>query len=211
MCAMAALGNQAFAISFSAATDGATAPAGATFTSSTGSFSLKTYAGWTTLGTTGGPVGEIPVGQSIKISFAAPQIFNTLTLGRLYDGPEFNDITEIAAVLLSGDVVPFFLKATGTTTASWTGSGVVTNLSPATEPKAAVWQISNPFGNTAVSSLLLYPEPVPNPKNNSDFGLASFNTRQAPPPPPVPEPVTTVASLMAIGGLMLLRRNGKVA
>ncbi len=77
----------------------------------------------------------------------------------LFNGPEFEDVAEIAKVTAfhaGGSIVgTLSVDLTGTTSASWlgTGSGVVSNLSPASALGAGAWSVSNPFGNYAINKL----------------------------------------------------------
>src|SRR6188474_2065094 len=62
---------------------------------------------------------------------------------------------------------------------SWTGSGIVQNISPATSDGAAIWKILNPAGNTAMNTIELFPLPYPigfEAPNPADFSLRAFNT-----------------------------------
>lgn len=205
-CVTTVLGFQANAVTFTynANTDGVNAPAGVSFTPAGGALGTKDIAGYTTLGVTGGPSGnEIDLNQSLTIDFAQPVLFEYLTLSLLFDGPEFGDNNEIAAVLTDG-LTELLLTATGLNTATWTGAGSVTNLSPADGSNGAVWQIDNPFAGP-VSSLKLYPLSSNPTGNESDFGLNAFKAHtQA-----VPEPATGLAGLLALGGLVWLRRSAK--
>ncbi len=74
---------------------------GFTFTPSGGSLGLKTVAGVTGVGVTGGASGnEIDLGESVTMdlggsAFKAPK---EIGLSLLFDGPEFGDVQEIAVL-----------------------------------------------------------------------------------------------------------------
>jgi hypothetical protein len=193
------------ALSYSAAANGLSFPAGATFTPTGGSFSFKTVAGFTGLGVSSLTAGEIDIGESISITFTGQQVFNQLTLGFLFDGPEFGDLKEIAAVRING-TTEYKLTAMGATSASWTGSGSVLNMSPATDAGAGVWSITNPFGDTAIKKLELYPLSSNPGGNESDFSLISLNTRN------VPEGGSTLGLFgLALSALAIYQKRAKSA
>ncbi|KAF0844310.1 putative secreted protein with PEP-CTERM sorting signal [Methylovorus glucosotrophus] len=128
----------------------------ATFTAVGGKFEKKTQAGYTGVGISGKTSGEIDIGERIDVSFTKNIIITNITLGLLFDGPEYGDVNEkakITATFLDGTKQDYFLTAVGIKTADWTGPGSVTNLSPATDKGAALWAIANPFGNKQVSAL----------------------------------------------------------
>lgn len=179
---VAAATIQIQAISYNAGIDGTTAPTGALFTPVGGSLSLKTHNGFTGLGISGGASGaEIDLSQKLSITFAGPQTLNDLTLAFLYDGPEYNDGNELAAIKING--TQYVLTATGSSSSTWTGSGTVQNISLAKSTGGGVWKIINPIGNTPVTSIELYPLPYPTGKwapNPSDFSLREFNTTAVP-------------------------------
>lgn len=196
--------GSAQAILYNANNDGISAPAGATFTPSGGSLVVKSQAGFDFLGVTGGPAGgEIDLGESIRIDFDSTQNFDSLSLGLLFDGPEYGDRQEIAAALTDGSVAAFTLTATGTTTATWSFAGAtVTNLAPATLGAGGAWRIDNPFGSLGVNSLTLYPVSSNPNGNESDFGLHAFQTSA------VPDAGSTVAFLgLGVLGLAWLNRR----
>lgn len=196
--------TSAFAISYDAATNGTTAPAGVTFTGYTGAtekaLGTKTSAdGYTSLGVTGGSAGnEIDIGQSLAITFSVPQIVTEITLGLLFNGGEYRDYNEIAVFKLwDGSLLK--LTAEGNTTASWTGSGSVTNVAPAVYNKGGVWTIANPFGTSAILGFTLFPEnnpAAPKGTNPSDFGLVGFESSVV--------RVPDVASTVALAGVALM-------
>jgi hypothetical protein len=193
------------ALSYSAADNGLSFPAGGTFTPTGGSFSFKTVAGFTGLGVSSLTAGEIDIGESISITFTSQQVFNQLTLGFLFDGPEFGDLKEIAAVRING-TTEYKLTAMGATTASWTGSGSVLNLSPATDGGAGVWSVTNPFGDIAIKKLELYPLSSNPGGNESDFSLISLNTRN------VPEGGSTLGLFgLALSALAIYQKRAKLA
>ena len=129
----------------------------ATFKAVGGTFQKKTQAGYTGVGISGKTAGEIDIGERIDVSFTKNIIITNITLGLLFDGPEYGDVNETAkvtATFLDGTKTDYFLTAVGVKTANWSGSaGSVTNISPATEKGAALWAIANPFGNKQVSAL----------------------------------------------------------
>jgi len=167
------IGVQAHAISYDASSL-LTSGDGFNFTSS-GALGFKTVAGWTGLGVNGGYSGaEIDIGEWLQLNFTQPQILRELTIAFLFDGPEFSDPNEVA--VLSDGVNTYSLKATGATTATWTGGGLVENLSPATSTGAAVWRITNPFGDSPVSTVRFSPsEQIPGGGQDSDFSLQGFS------------------------------------
>jgi len=205
-CLLTLAHRQATALSYNAGTDGLLAPAGTAFISSGGGLQLKTVAGWTGLGVAGGASGgEIDIGQKLSVSFSGSKILSDLTIGFLFDGPEFNDLKEIAAIKING-TTEYKLTAIGLTSATWTGLGSVSNLSPADSTGAGVWSILNPFGSMAITSLELYPLSSNPTGNESDFSLVSFKTTST----SVPDGGATLGMLgIAMTGLALVRRTVK--
>ncbi len=193
---------QAGTISYHAGTNGINAPTGATFSASGGALTLSVFT--EPLITFLGVGSEVDLGQSITISFLSPQIFNSLTLGMLFDGPEYGDGNERAGAYPNGSPVPFILTATGETTATWSLlTSTVTNLSPATDyVGAGIWSIQNPFGDLQITSLTLTPLSSGSTGSESDFGLVAFQTRG------VPDLGSTLGLfLLSLAGLATLRRK----
>ncbi|HET7308439.1 MAG TPA: PEP-CTERM sorting domain-containing protein [Gammaproteobacteria bacterium] len=70
-----------------------------TFTATGGALGLKTLAGVTGVGVTGGASGnEIDLGQSITASSSSGFTLRSVTLAFLFDGPEYNDYEEVASL-----------------------------------------------------------------------------------------------------------------
>ena len=152
------------------------------FTSSAlgGSFALKgmhgsgdAYYKQDVVGIKSGEVsGEIDIDdESITITFTKPFILSNLELGLLFkSGNRGDKVNEKAKIVADG--VAYYLTVIDGYTADWTGSGSVTNLSPALDHYNGLWQISNPFGDTPVSKLEFYAVKQGSGGHaDSDFGI----------------------------------------
>lgn len=191
-------------ITFFAPTHQTTPPPGVTFTATGGALAYGVKE--LTIGVVGvegpGQNVEINEGQSLILTFDTPHYFNYLTLALLFDGDEFDDQGEIAGVTINGLPITYTLMPTSDTTAAWTGAGTVDNLSPATLGSGGVWRINQPFGNQAVSSLVL--SPLPTLGSGSDFGLMAFGTAAQ----SVPDSASPFALLLtSLVGLSWLARR----
>ncbi len=124
---------------------------------------LKSQDGYTGVGVQGMTNGEIDwrngVSESITLRFTAPTNIGSFTLGLLFNGPEYNDVREVAHITVNGNQ-SFFLRTTGTeNVASWfMGSTFLGNVNYLADAGTQSGQggaimLSNPFGNLAVSSI----------------------------------------------------------
>ncbi|WP_022662549.1 hypothetical protein [Paucidesulfovibrio longus] len=179
---------------------------GVDFTASGGSLATKTVAGITGLGVSGGVTGEIGLGQSITISFDQAQYVNSLSLAQLYTAGNYSDgADEVAAITVLGGFGSrtFTLTASEATSATWTGFGSVLNLDPAVNNSGALWQLINPFGDLAISSIVLSAADslAGAGSTNSDYGFHSMETTAT----PIPGAVWLLGS--GLLGLIGLRRR----
>lgn len=145
-------------------------------------------------------VGEIDKNEWIFADFTDARVISNLTLGLLFDGPEYNDSKEKAFILVTyfdDTTANFKLQAQGSTSALWTGLGSVSNLSPAEEGLGGVWSIDNPFGATAVKSIVFTSH-----ADKSDYTLYSVTAV------PEPESYAMLAVGMGLLGFMVRRRSG---
>ena len=133
---------------------------GATTVSLSGSAALgtKTVNGITAVGVTGGASGnEIDIGESMTATFSAGLHVGNVHLAYLFDGPEYNDVNEVArltATLFGGGTLSSTLTAIGATTAITTmGSASIVAGQDANSVGAALWSWDNPFGNALVTSI----------------------------------------------------------
>ena len=167
----------------------------------------KTVGGIKGLGVVGGTVGnEIDVaGESVTFTFSAPTLLSSLTLGAMFQPGQFGDtVFEKAKITVNGGT-SYFLKVTGNTTASWSGSGTVNNVAPATQPNGGAFVINNPF-NSLVSTLTFTAvKRGDGTYRDSDYTVVSLAGQSR----DVPEPSAALASLGLLVGAAIfgLRRK----
>ncbi len=106
-----------------------------TWTSSPGNFQMKTVAGWQGVGISGGTSGEIDIQEFLTGTISSGLTFrvSSFRLGFLFDGPEFNDVQEVAKVTITSNsqgTQSYTLTNYYGSPTIWTGPGSVTNLSP---------------------------------------------------------------------------------
>ena len=179
-----------------------------------GSFASKTLLGVTAVGVSGGASGnEIDIGQALYVNFNRALNVARFDLAFLFDGPEYNDVNEVAKVFLLGTSLWGRLVATGPTSASWSFSdGSVSSLSPASVGGAGVWSVTNPFGVAEGTGLYFTAvrgaagEGCGNCTNQSDYSLLGVSTASV---SAVPEPSSyalMIGGLLAVGSVMRRRR-----
>lgn len=189
-----------------------------------GTFQAKIVAGYTGLGISGGATGdEIDIGEVLTAEITTgglPFRVPSLTLGVLFDGPEFGDVQEVAKVTitsLSHGTLSYTLTNSyevippGPDLAIWSGLGTVTNLSPSTGSDAAVWRITSPFGAidditriqfTALAGICGNGACT----NQSDFTLNQVQIEQVPEIRPA---AMFALGLSMLGLLLFLRRKSQ--
>ena len=189
-----------------------------TLSSVGGKFAYKTFNGETGLGitdSTGDPTpGGIDVDESISGSFSQGVRLDSFQLLFIYNGPEFQDPTEVARVGINGNVFATF-TVSGENSGTWTGFGgaSIVNCGATTDQGTGCFNVLNPFGNALVNSITFQALSVtarPPAANDSDYSLGAlaFTVPVGTPQDtlPAPEP----GSLLLLGtGLLGLGRAAR--
>ncbi len=176
-------------------------------------FHAKTVGAYTGFGIGGGYAdAEIDLnGEKLTIEYAAPTVITELIFAFLYPNGGWSDVVnEIARVtVVSPTSLVGELTATGSTTATWTGSGsTVENLASAVAESGGVWRITNPFGSTAVQKIEFTAVAVgggPSDSTNSDYGIVSISDADGEVPEPASAALTGLGLILATFGARKLR------
>jgi hypothetical protein len=182
---------------------------------------LKSQGSYTGVGVQGMTDGEIDwrngASESITLTFATPVPLASFTLGVLFNGPEYNDVREVARITINGDATSYYLKTQATeNVASWyygtTWLADVSYLPGAGTQLGAGGDImvTNPFGNLVVQSIkfeaaegvsgnLCGANGASLCTNQSDYSVVSVSA--------VPEPQTYALLLAGLGAVFFVTRR----
>ena len=151
--------------------------------------------------------GEISLRETLVMDLGGSYAVASFELGLLYDGPEFGDVNEVAQVSFfngANSLGSFTLTATDTSTAQWTGAGLVSSLSPADQPGAGHWKV-NGLNIANVTKIEFTPltglcgTAGGDCNNQSDFIVTNVTA--------VPEPGTYAMLLAGLGALGFVARR----
>ena len=186
---------------------------------STPDLDLKSQDGFTGVGVQGMTNGEIDwrngQSESITLAFTAPTNIGSFTLGLLFNGPEYNDVREVARITVNGNQ-SYFLRTTGTeNVASWfNGSTFLGNVNyiagaGTQSGQGGAVTLSNPFGNLAVGTISFAASQGFSGggcsgtagvcTNQSDYNVVNVTA--------VPEPETYALMLAGLGAVAFMARR----
>ncbi len=189
----------------------------ATALSGTAALDLKTQNTFTGVGVKGATDGEIDIGESITLTFTTAKPIASFTLGLLFNGPEYNDVYEVAKITINGiNGSKIYTLTTGATenVATWfdgTNSTLVNYIGGAGTQGGAGGAITvwNPFGNEAINSIRfealtglsggLCGSGTSVCTNQSDYNVVNVT--------PVPEPETYALMLAGLAAVAFVARR----
>ncbi len=156
---------------------------GATLTANGGTgFVFKSLNGASGLGVGGGTSGnEIDIGQSILLTFPAPQSVAAIQVLFLFNGAEFNDKAEVAQVTTDQGTYTLAVRnSADDAAADWSGPGTVSKCGATISTSTGCFLITNPFPSP-VASLRFAPLAGNAPfaglgNNDSDFAIGLIDT-----------------------------------
>jgi len=185
---------------------------------STAVLGLKSQDGYTGVGVQGATGGEIDwrsgQSESITLNFATAKSIASFTLGLLFNGPEYNDVFEVAEITVNGNKT--YTLTTGATenVALWS-DGFTSILVPyiggagTQSGEGGAITVSNPFGNLAVSSIMFAASSGVSGggcggsagvcTNQSDYNVVNVTA--------VPEPETYALMLAGLGAVAFMARR----
>ena len=143
--------------------------------------------------------------EQVAISFATAQVINEIQLAHFYNPVHFgaDEPAEIAQIFHDAVLATLqvFNDSGGFAAVGFDPGATFTQVNTT----AGLWSILNPFGNTAVSSLVFRAANTPTRTDNSDYTIALVETSDV----AVPEPTTL--GLLGIGliGLGLVGRRSR--
>jgi len=186
----------------------------------TADLGLRSQDGFTGVGVQGMTYGEIDwrndASESITLTFTAPTAIGSFALGLLFNGPEYNDVREVAQITINGTETHFLSTGATENVAIWSHGGASTSVSytggaGTHSGQGGAISLSNPFGNMAVSTMTFAAAPGVSGggcgssgvcTNQSDYNVASVTA--------VPEPQTYALMLAGLGAMAFVARRRPV-
>jgi PEP-CTERM motif len=183
---------------------------------------LKSQDGYTGVGVQGMTDGEIDwrdnLSESITVTFAQASDIASFSLGVLFNGPEYNDVREVARITVNGEQTSYYLRTQATENlAKWYyGNDFVADVSFIGGAGTQLGQggaisVANPFGDKDITSITFAAAQGASSSicgsfgtsactNQSDYSVVGITAA-------VPEPQTYALMLAGLGAVVFMSRR----
>ena len=171
----------------------------------------------TGVGIAGGNVdGEIDpngaggaISESISFLWDDPVVIDSLNISFLYPSGEFGDVVNERALIsvlpVIGPEILYYLTATGATTGTWTGGGLLSNVTLAQDGSpgpagGGEWNVSGDlFGQPIIALVLRSGSASPGASKKSDFSFVALEGSNVSVPEPSALALMFAAALTVLG------------